>query len=188
MEAVMTILTDTPRLILRTFEDQDIIPLSIYRSDPEAARYQGWSAPYSVEQAADLVHEMKTITPGEPGRWLQIAIELKWSGELIGDCVFHRLADNPAQAEIGYTISRPFQKQGYGAEAVNSLLEYLFLDLGLHRVRANCDPQNLPSIKLLNKLGMRHEGRSIQSLYLKGEWVDEDWYAILKEEWRNKRR
>ncbi len=181
----MAIFFETPRLILRPFRDQDILPFSSYRSDPEVAKYQGWDIPFTIEQAANFVREMNAKTPSEAGQWYQIAIELKSSGQMIGDCAFHRLADDPAQAEIGFTLAREFHGQGYGTEAISRLLDYLFVDLNLHRVRANCDPQNIASIKLLQKVGMRHEGCFVESLWLKGKWVSEDWYGMLRREWMN---
>jgi aminoglycoside 6'-N-acetyltransferase len=185
-KTIMPIRITTPRLILRSFEDRDILPFSTYRSDPEVAKYQGWETPYSVDQAAAFVKDMQAATPKEPGHWYQIAVELKSTGALIGDVVFHRLLEDPDQAEIGFTLAREHQGQGYAAEAVSRMLDYLFTELNLHRVRANCDPRNLGSIRLMQKLGMRHEGRFLQSLWLKSEWVDEDWYAILQSEWVKK--
>ncbi len=177
----------TPRLILRSFAESDIQGFAAYRSDPEVARYQGWEAPFSLEKASRFVREMISRTPGDPGQWYQVAIELKSSGELIGDCVFQRLVEDPRQGEIGFTLARRFQGQGYASEAVSRLLDYLFGELGLHRVRANCDPENITSIRLMERLGMRHEGRFVESLWSKGRWVDEDWYAILEREWRKGR-
>jgi aminoglycoside 6'-N-acetyltransferase len=174
---------ETPRLILRAFEDRDIAPFAAYRSDPEVARYQGWEAPFSLEQAAHFVNAMKAQTPGEPGAWFQIALELKSSGEMIGDVVFHVLAEDPCQAEIGFTLARAFQGRGYAAEAVKCLLDYLFGTLNLHRVRANCDPENETSAHLMERVGMRREGRFVESLWFKGRWAGEDWYAILRREW-----
>jgi aminoglycoside 6'-N-acetyltransferase len=178
----MAIYFETPRLILRPFKNEDILPFSRYRSDPEVAKYQGWDIPFTIEQAAKFVREMKAKIPGEAGQWYQIAIELKSSSKMIGDCAFHRFAQDPAQAEIGFTLAQDFHGQGYGTEAIFRLLEYLFVDLNLHRVRANCDPQNIASIRLLQKVGMRHEGCFVGSLWLKGEWGSEDWYGMLKRE------
>jgi RimJ/RimL family protein N-acetyltransferase len=176
---------ETTRLILRTFEEKDSEPFSRYRSDPLVAKYQGWETPFTIERATQFIDEMKTKSPGEPGEWYQIALEIKAIGRMIGDCAFKLLAEDHAQAEIGFTLDRLFQRQGYATEAVMGLLRYIFEDLGLHRVRANCDPDNLASIRLLERVGMRHEGCFIQSLWLKGNWVSEDWYAILESEWAN---
>ncbi|HVN54786.1 MAG TPA: GNAT family N-acetyltransferase [Anaerolineaceae bacterium] len=177
---------DTPRLTLRSFQRSDIEPFSRYRSDPEVARYQGWEIPYTLEQATRFVGEMIAASPGIPGQPYQVAIELRATGEMIGDCMFVRLPEDERQAEIGFTLARAFQGQGYASEAVARLLDYLFSDLNLRRVRANCDPQNTSSARLLRRLGMRQEGHFIESLWLKGCWVDEDWYAILRIEWQKR--
>jgi RimJ/RimL family protein N-acetyltransferase len=147
------------------------------------ARYQGWEAPYSLEEAQRFIAEMQTTQPATPGEWIQIALELKAGGEMIGDCAFHLLAEDSRQAEIGFTLARSFQGQGYGSEAVTRLVDYLFTDLNLNRVRANIDPLNRASARLLEKVGLRHEGRWVESLWFKGAWASEDWYAILRREW-----
>lgn len=178
---------ETSRLILRSFEQKDIEPFQSYRSDPEVARYQGWEAPFSLEQASQFVTEMSARIPGEPGQWFQIAIEVRATGETIGDCAFQRLREDDRQAEIGITLARPYQGKGYATEAVTRLVDYLFGDLRLHRVRANIDPENSASARLLQKIGMRHEGRFLESLWLKGAWVNEDWYALLAREWYSRK-
>jgi RimJ/RimL family protein N-acetyltransferase len=184
----MTFPLETPRLVLRTFEERDIVPFMRYRSDPEVARYQGWEAPYSYGQASQFVADMVAREPGVPGQWIQIALELKSSGEMIGDCAFYVLAEDSRQAEIGFTLARSHQGQGYGTEAITCLLDYLFGELNLHRVRANCDPENIASGRLLARVGMRHEGRFVDSLWFKGRWAGEDWYAMLRREWEQLRR
>jgi RimJ/RimL family protein N-acetyltransferase len=182
----MPLILETPRLILRPFTDDDVPSFSRYRSDPEVARYQGWEAPFTLEQAAEFIDYMKTATPGKPGPGYQIALERKSDGVLIGDCFFKILEEDPRQAEIGFTLAREFHGQGYASEGVGRLLQYLFDELKLHRVRGNCDPQNTASIRLMERLGMRHEGHWIKSLWFKGAWADEDWFAILREEWQTR--
>jgi len=176
---------ETDRLILRAFEEKDAPAFSAYRSDPLIARYQGWQAPFSLEQARAFIAEMRAKTPGQPGQWYQVALELKENSSLIGDCAFHLSADS-RQAEIGMTLARPFQRHGFAAEAGKWLLAYLFGTLKVHRVYANIDPRNTPAIQAVGKLGLRCEGRFIQSLWLKGEWMDEEWHALLRTEWQSK--
>lgn len=175
---------ETERLVLRRFTISDIEPFAAYRSDPEVARYQGWEAPFSVERAAWFVQWAENAAPGKPGEWFQVAIGLQLGGALIGDCGFTVLAEDHRQAEIGFTLARAYHGKGYAAEAVGRVIDYLFRDLEMHRVRANCDPRNTASGKLLRRLGFRHEGRFNESLWFKGQWVDEEWYAILEKEWR----
>jgi len=80
----MDLKLETERLILRTFEPRDVPAFAAYRSDPEVARYQGWSAPYSEEQAAAFVRAVRRVKPGAPGKWLQLAIQVKAGGGLAG--------------------------------------------------------------------------------------------------------
>ena len=68
-------------------------------------------------------------------------------------------------------------------EAFECLIEAAFLQLDLHRVVADTDPENTASWKLMERLGLRREGHLKQSLWFKGRWVDEYVYAVLREEW-----
>lgn len=179
----MKLILNTERLVLRPFHQRDIRAFSAYRSDPEVARYQGWDIPYSLSQAAEFVRQSDELQPGTLGKWYQLAIEPKALGHIVGDCAFYFLPNDPQQAEIGFTIARPFQQQGYASEAVRHLLDYLFQEHNLHRVRANCDVENLASIKLMEKVGMRREAHFLENIWFKGRWASEYWYAILRREW-----
>lgn len=172
------------RLILRPFTAADVPAFMAYRNDPEVARYQGWEVPYTQEQAEAFLFEMQQTQPGQPGRWYQLVIEHTASQAVLGDCAFYILAEDPRQAEIGFTLAAAHQGKGYAAEAIARLLVYLFTDLNLHRVRANCDPLNAASARLLARLGFRREGHFVQSLWFKGGWVDEVWFGLLQSEWK----
>ena len=175
---------ETARLILRPFKEADLAAFAAYRSDPEVARYQGWETPYTLEQAAAFLREMQSTRPGTPGAWYQLAIERKSTPGLIGDCAFHILAHDPRQAEIGFSLASAFQGQGYAAEAVHRLLDYLFTGLELHRVTATCDAENHASARLLERVGMRREGHFIENIWFKGAWGNEYAYAVLQAEWK----
>jgi RimJ/RimL family protein N-acetyltransferase len=173
---------ETDRLLLRPFEARDAHFFSDYRSDPEVARYQGWDAPYSLAKAVRFVADMQGVNPGKPDDWYQAAIELKTEGILIGDIGFKVLYDG-RQGEIGFTLASKYQRKGYAFEAVEQIMNYMFAQFDLHRIQANCDPRNLSSIRLMERLHMRREGHLIENVWYKGEWADEFWYAILRREW-----
>jgi RimJ/RimL family protein N-acetyltransferase len=175
---------ETERLLLRSFRDSDLEALLAYRSDPLVARYQGWDIPYEQERGRAFVEEMKNALPGTPGHWFQAAIEVKHSGAMIGDCAFHVMASNPRQAYIGITLARPYWGKGYGEEANRRLLDYLFGELNLHRVVAECDVENAASFALLERLGFRREAHLIENIWFKGEWGSEFHYAMLEREWK----
>ncbi len=178
--AAMTFHLESPRLILRALTEKDIATFAAYRSDPAIA-------PYSLEQAARFVAEMSAAVPGTPGEWYQAAIEIQATGEMVGDIAFKLMERyDTRQAEIGITLASAYHGCGYATEAVECLLDYLFGQSGVHRVFANIDPRNNASSRVLERLNFRHEGRFIESLWFKGAWADEDWYAMLEQEWQTR--
>ncbi len=176
---------ETNRVRLRHFTEADLPIFLAYRNDPEVARYQSWEATSEAE-ARDFIQEQKIRQPGIPGQWFQIAIELKETGKLIGDCGLKIFEDDAQQAELGFTLAREYQGKGLAFEAVSGVLDYVFGTLVLHRVIAIVDCENTASVALLERLGMRREGHFIQNVWFKGKWGDEYLYAILGEEWLNK--
>lgn len=176
---------ESSRLILRHFRDTDLPNFIAYRNDPEVARYQSWTS-VNEREARLFINEMKVAQPGVPGEWFQFAIEHKSSGQLIGDCAMQVKPEDGRQAEMGYTLSRAYHRQGYGHEAISTLLDYSFQTLNLHRIFAIADCRNQASIGLLEKLGLRREAHFIQNFWFKGEWANEYLYAILQTEWQAK--
>ena len=171
---------------LRHFRDADLALFMAYRNDPEVARYQGWEG-ISEPEARVFLQEQKEIQPGVPGHWFQIAVELKETGMLVGDCALKIEEHDERQAEIGCTLSRAYQGRGIASEAVSCVLEYAFVTLRLHRVIAITDCENAASVALLERLGLRREGHFRQNVWFKGKWGDEFLYAMLQEEWQSMR-
>jgi RimJ/RimL family protein N-acetyltransferase len=172
---------ESERLVLRRFEEADLAPFLAYRNDPRVAMYQAWDS-YDEREALDFIREMRSAEPGSPGEWFQFAVELKGTGQLVGDCGL-KTEEDGRQAEFGVTFAREHQGKGYAYEAVSRLLDYAFGDLGVHRVVAIADRQNAPSVALLERLGMRREGSFDRNVWFKGHWASEYLYAILRDEW-----
>lgn len=173
---------ESTRLVLRKFTYNDVDTFWKYRANEDVAKFQGWSS-YTKERAVDFVNEQIKAESNIPGKWLQVAIELKDTGVMIGDCAIHTLLDDSTQVEIGFTLDPKYQERGYMTEVVTTLLDYLFYDLKKHRVSAITDVRNISSIKLLERIGMRREGHFIENIWFKGAWGDEYLYAILDKEW-----
>ena len=121
--------------------------------------------------------------PAEPGGWVQIGIADRTTDRLLGDCALHLQEYEPRIAEIGITLATSAQGAGYATEALQALFQYLFNDLQLHRVIAITDCLNLPTARLLERIGMRREAHFRQNIWFKGAWGDEFQYALLREEW-----
>ena len=181
----MSLTLETPRLLIRQFRDSDLESFVAYRNDPEVYRYQGWKTPYRREDGTEFITRAASAMPGSPGEWLQLAIECKESGKMLGDIAFHVIRSNPRQAYLGYTLARSAWGQGYASEAARKLLDYLFRVLNLHRVIADCDVDNAASVRLLERLGFRREAHYIESFWFESEsrWGSKYLYAMLQREW-----
>ena len=170
---------------MRRFAPSDACALAAYRSEPEVARYQGWEAPYSVEEAARFIASLRDLAPGTPGTWFQFAVARAAGEPPIGDCALHTLHTDPRQAELGFTFATAHQGRGYASEAVALVLGYAFHTLAMHRVVSYTDVRNERAARLLERTGFRREGRPLESGGSKGERISELMYAQLASEWRS---
>lgn len=84
----------------------------------------------------------------------------------------------------GYCLNRNFWGKGYATETAKVLLRFGFDQLNLHRIFATCDPANIASAHVLEKIGMQLEGHLREHKWAKGKWCDSLLYAILDYEWK----
>lgn len=174
----------TARLSLRPATGEDLRAIFAVRSLPEVARWmpeRPTSYPAFVLRFGEvgalprtLVIERDGIVVGDlylrvSGAWAQIDTAAR-AGE---------------EAEIGWCLSPDHQGRGYVTEAAAELVRICFEDLGLHRVSAAAFADNLPSLRIMERLGMRRESYNVRdSLHRDLGWIDGVGYAVLAEEWR----
>ena len=123
-------------------------------------------------------------------RYDDLSPETKWffierkDGSKIGT-MFHWLIGN--LLEISCVLARNERGKGYGAEATQLMVDYLFLSKDLARIQAHTLAENMVSQKVLQKAGFRKEGIIRKSVFSRGEWRDRALYSILREEWKEPR-
>ncbi len=144
----------TPRLRLRRSRPEDAGPISSYRSDPDVQRHQGWDRT-DPEGIHEQIEEMASRNPGEAGGWVQLTVEDRETGELVGDVGMSPAENEPGVIKLGYTVSPAFQRRGYATEAVGALIDYAFETLGADVVRAYASAENVSSIRVAEKVGMQ---------------------------------
>jgi RimJ/RimL family protein N-acetyltransferase len=88
------------------------------------------------------------------------------------------------QLEIGYSLVPSERGKGYGTEATQLMVDYLFLSKDTMRIQAQTDPRNVASHKVLEKVGFKKEGTLRKSFFMRGEWRDAYIFSILREEWK----
>lgn len=138
-----------------------------------------------AERFADPDRLAKTLVIEADGRIigdLMLAPEDPWAQTEVRD----RAAG--VQAEIGWCLDPAYAGRGLATEAVAALLDVCFDGLGLRRVLPNCFADNGASRRLMERLGMRQEVHTVrESLHRSGEWLDAMSYALLADEWRDRR-
>jgi len=170
----VSFLVVTSRLKLRVVRPQDAPALLAYRNDPHIARYQSWELPYTPAAAETLIAEMADRVPGDPG-WVQVGLERADTGELIGDVA---LCTQDQRAEIGVTLSKAAQGQGYATEGLRALIDYAYGTLKLEQVVAEIDPRNLAVARLLGRLGFVYRETQLGTYHHRGEWTDNAVYVL----------
>lgn len=171
---------ETPRLILRRFRDEDLEPFLAYRNHPDVARFQSWLQ-WTRDQAIDFLREQRNVSPGTLGRWFQYALELKSTGELIGDCGVCLKAETPRTSEVGFSLAPEHQGKGLATEGVSRIVDHAFRDLGVERMIAVAIRENVRSASLLTRLGFRPG--SPERVWFKGDWWEEVRFALKREDW-----
>jgi ribosomal-protein-alanine N-acetyltransferase len=168
----------TDRLVLRELEEADWRAVHSYASDSEVVRYMDWG-PNAEDDTKKFIQRATEGRREQPRRNYELAIVLKQDGTLIGGCSIHVSHPNNREGWIGCCLSRNFWRQGYATETAKALLRFGFDQLNLHRIFALCDPENLASAHVLEKVGMRQEGCFRERKFRKGKWHDELLYAII---------
>ncbi len=170
----------TQRLILREFNPTDLEAVHEYASDPIVVRYMPFG-PNTLEDSKNFLDRAITKQGKDPRTDLDIAIMLKSSNRLIGGCRLNKVSK--IEGHIGYILNRKHWGNGYATEAAKALTRYGFNELDLHRVYATCDPENVASRRVLEKVGMTLEGRLRENVICHGEYRDSLLLAILRQEW-----
>jgi RimJ/RimL family protein N-acetyltransferase len=171
----------TEHLNVRAFRPEDGDDLYAYLSRPEVYRFEP-GEPLDHQQAGKRAQDFSN----SPDFW---AVELRAEGKVIGQVYFSQVEPQHQMTwELGYILSPDYQRQGYASEAAAALVQAGFAAAGIHRVVAHCNPENLASWKLLEKIGFRREGLMQKNNYFRkntdGEpiWTDTYIYARLAED------
>lgn len=106
-----------------------------------------------------------------------------YDGEVVGQLSISELSGGALQsAQIGYWVSEHVAGRGIAPTAVALALDYLFDELRLHRVEICIRPENTASLRVVEKLRLRYEGRRDAYIHIDGAWRDHECYVVTREE------
>lgn len=170
----------TERLILRPFVPADAADVQRLAGDREiAAGTLTIPHPYPDGAAEEWIGKHQAWLEEE--RELVLAITVRETGELAGTMgLMLKLAHD--KAELGYWIGVPYWGRGYATEAAVAMMQYGFEHWSLHRIEALHFSRNPASGKVMQKLGMRYEGKLREDVKKDGEYLDIEVYGVLRRE------
>lgn len=168
------------RIGLRRFRPADAQAVLAFGSDPQTLKWLVWEGIETLAQAQETIAGYYASRPGI------YCIALKDTDECIG-CIDLRLDEAHEKASFGYMLSRKHWGKGYMTETLLGLLGIAFDDLQLMRVESTHYEGNEASGRVMQKCGMRFEGKGVKEVKIKGVFHNVLHYAILKEDWLNRR-
>ncbi len=173
----------TDRLFLRQTTIEDTEDYHKIRTDPTGMQFMDIEQPKSVEESRiRIIEEIKSFNNQNSVYWV---IAKKDTGEFVGGAGYWRLIKEHYRAEIGYQIVTDHWKKGYAFEALKAIIQFGFEQMGVHSIEANINPANVPSIKLIEKLGFVQEAYFKENFYFNGKFLDSNIYSLLVTKWKS---
>ena len=169
------------RLLLRPFELSDAARVQALAGQRAIAEMT-LEIPYPYENGMAEQWISSHRPKFEEGKLAVFAITLHATGEVVG-AIGLTIAARFERAELGYWVGTPYWNKGYCTEAGRAVLSYGFKARGLHRIFATHFSRNSASGRVMQKLGMKHEGHLRQHVRKWDRFEDMDLYGILQAEW-----
>lgn len=170
----------TPRLVLRSFEPEDLEDFYAYAQDPEVGPRAGWKPHANRQETEKILGGF--IRDGEV--W---ALWHREDKKVIGSLGLHRDAARSVEdvRMLGYVLARPYWGQGLMPEAAEAAMDYGFARLGLALISVAHFPFNAASRRVIEKCGFSYEGTRRHALRrYDGMVLDECCYSMTREEWQ----
>ncbi|HWF12509.1 MAG TPA: GNAT family protein [Candidatus Acidoferrales bacterium] len=159
---------ETERLVLRKVDQEDLKDIIAWEALPGVQNTE-------VEAQEFLEYCFREYRERGIGPW---GMQLKATGAIVGNCGFPHIAFKKRCGEVNYDVTLRHRGEGLAPEALRALLRFGFLDIGLIRIQARCDIDNLSSERVMLKAGMRFEGLIEDSPLSKDPNPKQKLYAI----------
>jgi len=168
------------KVYLRAYEESDIPYLLDWYNDYELNKLAGWSS--SKVNAAKLKYNMSRSFGSDP---MNLMID-DINGKPIGTIQLYDFNDHDKSCKLGIRIGdKAYWSRGYGRDAVNTIVEYAFMNLSINRVDLRVYEYNERAARCYEKCGFKLEGRSRKSAFIDGDYYDELLMGLLKSEFLN---
>jgi RimJ/RimL family protein N-acetyltransferase len=169
---------------LRGVRDNDLPTLARWEMDAgRMTTLSNWVAPPSEAAARDRI-----------ANWSRNEVDLAFAIEtldnppaLVGNVGLWGMRPKDRCGTLGIALGREHIGHGYGSDAMRTIVDYGFRELGLHRIQLTVAPFNPAGIRAYEKAGFVEEGRHRESVLHDGRWYDEVLMSVLDREWEARR-
>ncbi len=168
---------ETPRLLLRPVTRDDAEAIYSYASNPNVSKYTLWEPHQTVQDSLKFIEDyiFHYYSKEVPEPW---GMALKTVPErLIGTIGCFWTFQHSRAMEIAYALAEDHWGKGFVAEAANEVLEYCFTKYNLKRIQARCKVENTASARVMEKIGMTHEGTLRSAVFHRERFWDLHLYA-----------
>lgn len=171
---------NTERLNLRAIKQEDKESIYEILSNFQVVKYDTFELFTNIKQSEDMINWFnKAFEQKQAIFW---GITLKNSTEIIGFCKCE-IEIPKVRADFGYNLHPKYWNKGIMTEALSAIMNFTFNSLDVNRIEAAVSTENIPSIKLLKKLGFMQEGILRKRSYCRGSYHDMIMFSILKKEY-----
>jgi len=178
----------TRRLILEELSLNDLDKIHHLHSLAQTDEFNTLGIPETIQTTERLLTEWLDQQKTTPRLSYIFAIKLIGSNQFVGLIALILGKPKYRIAEVWYKILPDYWRQGNATEALTKLLEFGFVNLGLHRIEAGSAIENTASIKVLEKVGMAREGIKRKILPIGERWVDNYFYSILETDFEKNKK
>jgi ribosomal-protein-alanine N-acetyltransferase len=180
------IFINTERLILRPISESDAPDIYNNVKEYDIAKWTiNIPHPYPKDGAIKFIKQTKELM--KKGLSYELAIQIKSTKEVVGVISLMKVDRRHKNAEIGYWVAKKFWNRGIATEAASKVMEFGFQVLNLERIYAKCFHNNEVSRKVMEKVGMKLEGKFRHEVFKENKFIDTLYYGILKEDWKEPR-
>jgi [ribosomal protein S5]-alanine N-acetyltransferase len=170
----------TERLILRHITKADAADLFVFRSDPEVMKYIPRPLANEIADVYPLIEIFDDFwTKGEKINW---GIALKETDKIIGMIGYVKILPEHYRAEVGYSLTAAYQRQGITREALKRIIQFGFEEMGLHSIEAIIDAENTASGALLLNVGFKQEAFFREDFYYNNNFRNSIHFGLLSSE------
>lgn len=173
----------TKRLVLRKFTVDDYNDMfNNWASDENVTRFLTWAPHESPESTRQMLEGWcKAYENNSAYNWA-----MEFEGQVIGNISVVSISDKSEYAELGYCMGRKYWNKGLMTEAAQAVIDFLFSEIGVHRVSIAHAVKNPASGRVAQKCGLTYEGTKRECFKSSiGEFLDISYYGILRDEWES---